>query len=52
MNYIVCSNKESKPDLYGKIIFDLTEEELRPEKSKPYIFLAVGLSGKFIFSLN
>ncbi|GBO44830.1 hypothetical protein AVEN_55620-1, partial [Araneus ventricosus] len=44
VNSIICSRREGKPDLYGKIICDLTEEELRPEKSKLYIFLAVGLS--------
>ncbi|CAL1277984.1 unnamed protein product, partial [Larinioides sclopetarius] len=44
VNSIMCSRDEGKTDLFGKIICDLSEEDFRPEKSKLYIFLAVGLS--------
>ncbi|GIY83408.1 carboxypeptidase N subunit 2 [Caerostris extrusa] len=44
VNSTKCSYSEEKPELYGKIIHELTEYELCPEKLSLYIFLGVGLS--------
>ncbi|KAF8778859.1 Protein toll like protein [Argiope bruennichi] len=44
VNTTKCSQTEGKPDLYGKIICELTEHELCPEKLRLYILLGVGLS--------
>ncbi|CAL1277985.1 unnamed protein product, partial [Larinioides sclopetarius] len=41
---VICSQSEEKPKLYGKIICDLTDFELCPEKLLLYILLGVVLS--------